>query len=350
MRAKPFQKKAAIIFTYLKEHSLLPEERNELKGEIKSIGFSRQALDNWITGTPPRRTTLVQLSHKVADLVQLEGRGNEIEDRATFLKDVGVMKLGELLGLKRGVCRKAIDQQLGRVHPTFSIFSIEEDSCDATWNALSDKEGGYYKVYRAENSEIASQQSQDKSKVLIMPLAIRYKLHGSKPMSGGHKKIRAKLSIPSFMGGTDLYEYDGHVTRQDTSGFFHWMFQSRREDSGDLVYLITGGLERRFNASGQKPRRFIFGTMHSRNQDRNATGTSWPIIMERIENLQDEVEHLKNTSGVDLAAFDDDDSYFMKATPALVGQSETPEHVRREMGSANQWLSISTFQDCGDYD
>lgn len=344
MRPSETQRKVALIISYAEKNQVFPKDIETRNHTSDILGLTKNTLENWLKGKIPSTRKIADFSLAVSNLVNDINPDIEIEVSEQYLKNTGVMRLGQLLGLERSECRKSIDQKISSIMSTYSIFNVDDDSARATWKELAGRGGGHYIMYRVENTEITLESNGGNPALMQIPIAVRHVIKGNKPMSKGFQKIRAKAHIYNLTGAESYFDYDGYITRKDGAGFYHWLFQSRNQTTNDLLYLITGDLERHNsikNPEAEK-RLFILGTLHTRNQDSSAKSGAWPVILEKID-LNKWVEQLKSEGRETWGNFDDADSYFMRAAPRLIDISKVDEAIVHHMRRANQRLQVHPF-------
>lgn len=277
MRPTPLQRKAALIQYWLEKHGKAPgqDSKSELRRNenIPSIGMTYANLMLWKSGATQTPTKISTVWNAIKATL-----GLNIEENLIAL-DGKVMAFGLALGLTRDECRFAVDRMAGELIPTFSIFSLDEFKAQS----FIERHRGLYLIYRPEETERVKEYTARERTVVVMPLSIRYSLAGFKPLARNYRRIRCKLTIPSYRLMSDAHEYDGHVTAADEARFHYWMFEKRDEFERDMVFMVTGEFERTRTENGD--RFFALGSMMSRTQDRHSLPCLWPIVAERIEGL-----------------------------------------------------------------
>lgn len=272
MRVTELQRKSALLRFHLRNQGAYVGKTTETIPLLN--GMTRAGFEKWLSGETENPRTLEEVSSCIKRTLGID------EPHNLFSLDVGVMHFGHLLGLTRSQCRYAIDELAGEVTPTFSIFSIDRTRAEH----LMDEYRGLYLIYRWENTEQATRFMGGRERnIMVMPMAIRYSLPGSKAMSEGMHRIRCKLNIRSYRRALTIHEYDGHLTPPDNGGIHYWVLEKRHETPRDMVLMVTGELEQL--SDQHEERSFAIGTMMSQNQDRCARPTVWPIAIEHIDNL-----------------------------------------------------------------
>lgn len=343
MRPTKLQRQMALLIHFGDKTELFPIEESKRNQKSEALGVSRNTLVNWLGGGKPRDSALNRFSEAIHRIVGELNPNLELGEPRNFIKDTGVMKLGQLLGLTRTECREAIDQKISSVLATFSIFNVDVGSANSTWGELGGKDGGYYLMYRMETTKAAKKHTGYDKSIMVVPIAVRHLLSGNKSMSRGFRKIRAKAHVYSFTGSNPYFEYDGYITRQDGAGFHHWLFQSRNQVADDLFYLMTRDIERVRVKGSIRQRLFLLGTLHTRNQERLATSGTWPVVLEKVD-LEELISKEKLQASANWQEFDDLDSYFMREWPDLVQPDAVDELLKEYMSRANRMFTISPFE------
>ena len=274
-RLSKLQRKAALLRFHLIKHDDFP--KNE-KHQIPLLGITRAGLEKWIKGEVTRPRSLEMVDQRIKEALVLDQMMPNL-----FTDQVGVMELGQLLGLTRRECQFAIDEVASELGPTFPIFSMQRGKADSLLSELQ----GLYAVYRIERTKHAKHATGREESVLRMALSVRYNLPGHKLLSKDMQRVRCKLNIPSYRASVDIHEYDGYITPSDASGEgrHYWMFEVRQQSEKDAVFFMTESLRRGpFHAPH---RRLALGIMISRTQDTNSVPAIWPIVIERCADLAD---------------------------------------------------------------
>jgi len=277
-RLSSLQRKAALLRFYLQQQD--GAYPNNVKERIALLDMTRAGFERWIKGEVLKPQRLDAINHSILDALGLDPNAEKLFDEA-----FGVMRLGKLLGLSRRDCQLAIDQVAGELGPTFSTFSMPQQKARKVLSLLQ----GLYCIYRLE-ATVQSQTITGRARsILRLGLSVRYALPGSKALSQQERRIRCKLSIPSYRLTGDFHEYDGYVTDTDSAGRHYWMFETRAEINRDVVFLMTEVLRR--GPQGVSDRQIANGVMISRTQDATSIPAIWPIVMvkepERIEDAAD---------------------------------------------------------------
>lgn len=339
MRPVAFQRKIALIKHVCDSRRLYPYNKSH---PIEHIGVTANTLDNWIgRKVSPRDSTTDNVNNKIRDYITSHLNIDIVNENNIFSDDFGVMELGHCLGLTRDECRFAIDQQISFIVSGFDIFNMNHAASEQLFRLFR----GNYIIYRIEKTELSKEVTGRDVSVMTIPLSVRHLISGTKKMTEHENKIRCKLSVVSYSSRSQLYEYDGYITKKDGVGFFHWVFQSRSEALDDILYLMTGDFTRDYkpDSSEISERFFLTGSIHSRSQDNPASSVVWPVVIEQV----DPEEYLGISSADrpdDWRKFEDNESYFMRKASKFFSLDELDPLVRRKFAEANSRVAISSIE------
>lgn len=317
-RPNHIQRKAALIEKFALKEGIWPKSGNQkIVKDNKTINITRNGIIGWQDGRggSNREKTLKDVKRDLAEFL-------EKKEEDFFNEDYGVVEFAHYLGLSRIECRESIDNLIGRILPSFSIFSCESNDYRAIMNVF----GGLHIIYRLEVTPYAKEKTGREISILKIPLSVRYPIDGFKVMSQNLRRVRCKMVIHSYRIAGGDFDYDGYVTPGDGAGFHHWAFQARDARLPDVMYFITGEPEAESD--------FMLGTMVSRSQDRPAKPTIWPIVIEKIKGE----ENLKNFETDD--PFDDVETVFMREVPALLDPKDVGTEIINRLKQAQEFAAF----------
>ncbi|MCG8494049.1 MAG: hypothetical protein MI743_20735 [Sneathiellales bacterium] len=341
MRPTKLQRKTALLIGFCEKRGFFSPDQESRNQKSNELGVSKNTLNNWLEEKGPNESKLRSVSANLCALLKPENPTYDFDDPKTLLDRVGVMELGYLMGLSRADCRLYIDQKISSVMPTFGVFCLSRDVSRDTWSDFSGLEGGHYIGYRMETSETAARVTGRKTSIMRIPLSIRHELTGNKFMSRNYFKIKAKTHIYSIRDRVPYFEYDGYITPRDSAGLCHWLFQSRKQNPNDILYLIMDRWERTSVGPSQE-RLFILGSMHSRCQDIPASPNIWPVVFEKVD-IDQVIPVTEKNKPEGWDKFDDQDSFFLKSFPALLDPAEIDPEIKKQMLEANDRIAVSKF-------
>lgn len=342
MRPSNFQRKIALIRYLCAREDDYPTGGNT---EIKMLKVTRNTLDNWLKGqTNGQKQKLEVAEAGVMDVIRRTSPDEADSVKKPLTSKLGVMALGKLLGLTRAECRYAIDEAVGEIAPTYTIFSMDDNASSTYFAQL----GGLYKVHRAERTETAKKalKTDRETSVMVIPMSVRHELQGHKFMSKTLRRIRCKLHIPAYNSSSSFHEYDGFITPLDGSRFHHWFFQSRKDPENDVIYLLTDELKRDgFGVETEDTDlKFLIGTMVSRSQDAGVGAVVWPIVAEKVMSTKDLEQGDDGNGGGDgkegWGPFEDAESYFMRTTPDMIDPDDLDPLLREKLEEAKSFVTV----------
>lgn len=337
MRVSPLQRKCALI-EYVCRRETWPDDSPawpaKTTGCVTLLDISRTSFNAWIEGrtAKPRDSVLEKADRTLKQFLTDRGRSGADDTRNLLSNQVGVMELGLFLGIKRRDCRKAIDNAIGKVAPTFSIFSLSDNDMQ---NLRRNFEGLSF-IYRVETTEAALAAKDGRACVLRIPISVRYPIESHKVMAKGMRRLRCRLQVFAYNSTIKNHEYDGYVTKRDGGGrHHHWFFQSRIDEEADVIYMITHS-PRRERPDDQNSRRYTLGMMHSRTQDDTPLAAIWPVVMTPLTD-----EEMQTYAPND--DHEDEETLIMRMGPALLDQSEVPNFVLEKIREAEDLVNVFTL-------
>jgi len=330
MRVSTLQRKCALI----QKLCLKLEDWPSSSGQsVPALGISRTSFMKWLEGrvAEPKPSVLKAADEKLRAYLTEHGLDATTQDNL-LSNNVGVMALGEMLGLTRYECRLAIDIMVGRVAPTFSIFSQNQTTINSL---LSSFEGISY-VYRVEKTHAAKDRTGTYENILRMPLAVRYAIDTHKVMAKGLQRIRCRLEVMEYRTAAPNHQYDGYLTPKDGGGqHYHWFFQSRMDRDSDVIYMITHDPQQVLH-DDPSSQRYILGSMFTRTQDQTPIAAVWPIVILPLSENEQNILSQTNTH-------EDVETVMMRDTPRLMSYDEVDPFVHEKLKEASDLVRFMTL-------
>lgn len=321
-RITPLQRKSALIRRYLEMHASWP---GSTRDHIDLLaGMTRAGFEKWMRGDVMDPNKKAEVSARIKAALQIDDPRNVLDD------DFGVMELGERLGLSRSQCQQAIDMLAGEHSPTFTAFMMEPGLAETILKSYR----GLYVLYRLEETDLARQLTGRPRSIMCMTMSVRFRLSGSKTLSRGLERVRCKLNVPAYRLDVERHEYDGYLTRPDSSSRHYWMFETRREIERDVIFMMTDALQR----SQNQPDKSIFtGVSVSRSQDQRSVPTIWPIVAVKQEEFppHETLDREEFRNGIE--------KRFREKYAGLKDPSEIDDWVLEELQSASSYATIPSF-------
>lgn len=308
-RLTELQRKSALIERYLRKNRMFPKTSSEKIHPLDEV--TKAAFDKWLNGKTEHPDRLGNANKALVTHLRAckhePGRGSTPNEDADLLgTTTGVMELGRILGLTRNECRRAIDTLAGKLAPTFSNFSLEQDQARSILSIYR----GIYRCYRIENTIQAQTRSRRDHSVMSFVLSVRYAVGVASENGKELRRVRCKATIPSYRARPSTYEYDGYMTAPDGAGMLYWMFQERKGIERDMLMLIATELEE--DRIDDANHQFILGMLITRTQDKTSRPAIWPVVLERIAELpkdgskedrfDDDIESLMTSANLGLHA------------------------------------------------
>lgn len=335
MRVSVLQRKCALIEKVSRGENWpdkqTPAWPKKAGDDVQLLEITKTSFNKWIEGkvSKPNLLTLDNADSCLKRYLMDRNLEGAKDSRNLLSDEVGVMELGRFLGLTRQDCRRTIDVMIGRVAPTFSIFSHQP----AEMRALERSFQGLSFVYRPEVTETAESKTGKSDNVLRMPLSVRYPIDSHKVMAKGLERLRCRLQVCAYSSAEPDHEYDGYMTKRDGGGKHnHWFFQSRIDQEADVIYMITTAPQREVHDDPES-RRYILGLMFSRTQDESPVAGVWPVVIvpvtpDDLKLLKPETEH------------DDSESMLMKNCATLMSLKDVDAFIVDRLREAESLINI----------